>query len=62
MLLMMFMLMMLLLMKLEKVPTVFLGSDKAMPTATLNYIECHGQVILHCGPMDGSFAQCNVED
>ena len=61
MLIMMFMLMMLMMMKLEQVPT-FCCSDTAMLTSTLNYIECLGQVVLYCGPMDGSFAECSVED
>ena len=58
----MFMLMMLMMMKLEQVPTFFFCSDTAMLTSTLNYIERQGQVVLYCGPLDGSFAECSVED
>ena len=61
MLIMMFMLMMLMMMQLEQVSTLFC-SDTAMLTSTLNYIECQGQALLYCGPMDGSFAECSVED
>ena len=41
---------------------VFSCSDTAMLTSTLNYIEWQGQAPLYCGPMDGSFAECSVED
>ena len=57
----MFMLMMSMMMKLEQVPT-FCCSDTAMLTSTVNYIECQGQALLYCGPLDGSFAECSVED
>ena len=40
----------------------FFCSDTAMLTSTVNYIECQGQALLYCGPMDGSFAECSVED
>ena len=48
MLIMMFMLMVLTMMKLEQVPTFFFGSDTAMLTSTVNYIECQGQAFLYC--------------
>ena len=36
--------------------------NTAIPPSTVNYIECEGQAFAHSTPMNGSFAECSVED
>ena len=36
--------------------------NTAIPPSTVNYIECEGQPFAHSTPMNGSFAECSVED